>query len=187
VRGLCSPSSVIIPESLSVSLIRYLWSGGWQFVVVVIEGLFLEPGPVLPLSRVPPLFKGFWSIQIDTGVSQRVGKASGKEPKCCWVIKIHMCLVSQHLKLRDVLIDVSTSHLEFLKVIMSLLLLGIVYKGSLEVFFKYCPRGSSIKFIWVILYLVQPIVVPLDPSLSFLSSNTPHEVGTLLIRVLGYS
>jgi hypothetical protein len=111
------------------------------------DGLFLEPSPVLSLSGVPPLLKGFWSIQIDTGISQRVGKSSGKKPKCHWIIKIHVRLMSQHLELRDVLIDISTGHLEFLKFILSLLLLGIVHKGSLEVFFKYCLRGSSIKFI----------------------------------------
>jgi hypothetical protein len=69
---------------------------------------------------------------------------------------------------------------------MGLLLLSIVYKGPLEVFLKYCPGGSSIELIWVILYLVQPIIVPLDPAPSLLSSNAPHEVGTLLVRVPGY-
>jgi hypothetical protein len=60
--------------------------------------------------------------------------------------------MSQHLKLRDVLIDVSTSHLEFLKFILGFLLLGVVHEGSLEVFFKYYLRRSPIKFFWVILY-----------------------------------
>jgi hypothetical protein len=114
--------------------------------LVAMKGLFLEPSPMLSLSGVPLLLKGFWSIQINASISQRVGKASGTESKCCWIIKIHMHHVSQHLELRDVLINVSTSHLEFLKVIMGLLLLGIVYKGPFKVFFKYCPRGSSIEF-----------------------------------------
>jgi hypothetical protein len=95
--------------------------------------------------------------------------------------------VSQHLELRDILIDVSTGHLEFLKLILSLLLLGIIYKGSLEVFFKYYPRGSSIEFLWVIFYSVQPIVIPLDPSSSLLCPNASHEVGALLVGVSGYS
>ena len=94
--------------------------------------------------------------------------------------------MSQHLELRDVFIDVPTSHLKFLKVIMGLLLLGIVHKGPLEVFLKYYPGGPSIEFIWVILYLVQPIVVSLDPASSLLPSNAPHEVGALPIRVLSY-
>jgi hypothetical protein len=151
----------------------------------MIKGLFLELSPMLSLSGVPLLLKGFWSIQIDASISHRVGKASGIESKCCWIIKIYMRHVSQHLELRDVLINVSTSHLEFLKVIMGLLLLGIVHKGLFEVFFKYCPRGPSIEFLWVSFYLVQPVVVPLDPSLSFLSSYASHEVGTLLEGVLG--
>jgi len=57
------------------------------------DGLFLEPSPVLSLSRVPPLLKGFWSIQIDTGVGQSIGKSSGKEPKCRWIVKIHVRLM----------------------------------------------------------------------------------------------
>ena len=149
------------------------------------EGLFLEPSPVLPLSGVPPLLEGFWSIQVNTGVSQTIGETFGKESKCCWIVQIHMCLVTKHLELRDVFIDVSTGHLEFLQVIMGLLLLGIVHKGSLEVFFKYCPRGSSIEFVRISLYLIQPIVVPLDPSPSLLSSDAPHEVGAFLEWVLG--
>jgi hypothetical protein len=95
--------------------------------------------------------------------------------------------VSQHLEFRDVFINVSTGHFEFLKVIMGLLLLGVVHKGSLEVFFKYCPRGSSIEFFWVTLYTIQPVIVPLDPALSFLSSDAFHEVGTLLVVVLSNS
>jgi len=91
------------------------------------------------------------------------------------------------LELRDVFIDVSIGHLEFLKLILSLLLLGVIHKGSLEVFFDYYLRGSSIKFLWVIFHSVQPIIVPLDPPLSFLSSNASHEVGALLVRVPGYS
>jgi len=91
------------------------------------------------------------------------------------------------LELRDVFIDVSTSHLKFLKLVLSLLLLGIVYEGSLEIFFKYCPRGSPIEFLWVIFHCVQPVIVPLDPSSSFLSSNVSHKVGALLVRVSGYS
>jgi len=82
VRGLRSPSSSVIPESLPASLVRYLWFGSWWLVVVVMDGLFLEPSPMLSLSGVPPLLKRFWSIQIDTGISQRVGKSSGKEPEC---------------------------------------------------------------------------------------------------------
>ena len=82
-RGLCSPSSVVVPKSLPASLVGYLWFGGWQFVAVAMEGLFLEPGPVLSLGGVPPLLKGFWSIQTNTGVGQRVGKGSGKESECC--------------------------------------------------------------------------------------------------------
>jgi len=96
-----------------------------------------------------------------------------------------MHLVSKHLELRDVFIDVPTSHLEFLKVIMGLLLLGIVYKGSLEVFSKYCSEGPFIEFIWISLYLIQPVVVSLDPPSSFLSSDASHEVGTLLVGVSG--
>jgi hypothetical protein len=95
--------------------------------------------------------------------------------------------MSQHLELGDILIDASTHHLEFLEFILSLLLLGVVHKGSLEVFFKYYPRGSSIKFLQVFFYPVQPIVVPLDPSSSFLCSDVSHEVGALLVRVSGYS
>jgi hypothetical protein len=98
-----------------------------------------------------------------------------------------MHLVSKHLELRDVFIDVSTGHLEFLKVIMGLLLLGIVHKGSFEVFFKYCPGGPSIEFVWISFYLIQPVVVSLDPSSSFLSSDVSHEVGTLLVGVFGDS
>jgi len=91
------------------------------------------------------------------------------------------------LELRDVLVNVSTGHLEFLKLILSLLLLGVIYEGSLEIFFEYYPRGSSVKFLWVFFYSIQPVVVSLDPSSSFLSSNVPHEVGALLVMVLGYS
>jgi hypothetical protein len=185
VRGLWSPSSVVILESLPVSLVRYLWFGGWWSVVVMMKGLFLEPSPVLSLGRVPPLLEGFWSIQIDTGISQTVRETSGKESKCCWIIQIHMHLVSKHLELRDVFVDVSTSHLELLKVIMGLLLLSVIHKGSLEVFFQDCPGGPSIKFVWIGFYLIQPVVVPLDPSSSFLSSDASHEVGTLLVGVLG--
>ena len=90
-RGLGSPSFVIVLESLPASLVGYLWFRGRWFVIVTVEGLFLKLSPVLSLSRVPLLLKGFWSIQINTGVSQRVGKTSGKEPKCCWIVKIHMC------------------------------------------------------------------------------------------------
>jgi hypothetical protein len=91
------------------------------------------------------------------------------------------------LELRDVLIDVSTSYLEFLKFVLGFLLLGIVHKGLLEVFFKYCPGGPFIEFFWVFFYSVQPIIVPLDPSSSFLHSNASHEVGTLLVMISGYS
>jgi hypothetical protein len=58
-----------------------------------------------------------------------------------------MRLVPQHLELINILIDVSLSHLEFLKVIIGLLLLGIVYKGSFEVLFEYCLGGPSIEFL----------------------------------------
>jgi hypothetical protein len=92
--------------------------------------------------------------------------------------------MSKHLKLRDVFVNESTGHLEFLKVIMGLLLLGIVHKGSLEIFFKHCPRGPSIEFVWISLYLIQPVIVSLDPSLNFLSSDASHEVGAFLIWVL---
>ena len=88
------------------------------------------------------------------------------------------------MELRNIFIDISAGHAKFLKVVMGLLLLGIIHKGSFEVFFKYCPRGSSIEFFWVAFHTIQPIIVSLDPASSFLSSNAPHEVGTLLVVVL---
>jgi hypothetical protein len=61
--------------------------------------------------------------------------------------------VSQHLELRNIFIDISAGHAKFLKVVMGLLLLGIVYKGSPGVFFKHCPRGSVKEFV-IIFYSV---------------------------------
>jgi hypothetical protein len=94
--------------------------------------------------------------------------------------------MAQHLELRDILIDVSCNHLEFLELVMGFLLLGVVHEGSPKVFFEYCLRRSSQKFVFIILHPVQPVVVPLDPSSSFLSSNVSHEVGAFLVRVPGY-
>ena len=94
-----------------------------------------------------------------------------------------MGLMSQHLELGNIFIDISSSHPKFLEIIMGLFLLGIVDKGPLEVVFKYFPGGPSIEFTRIIFCLIQPVVVPVDPSSSLLSSDSSHEVGTLLIGV----
>jgi hypothetical protein len=69
---------------------------------------------------------------------------------------------------------------------MGLLLLGIVHKGLLEIFFKHCPEESVQEFIIIFFYVVQPVIVLLDPFLSLLSSNASYKVGTLLKGVFGY-
>jgi hypothetical protein len=98
-----------------------------------------------------------------------------------------MLLISQHLELGNIFINISISHSEFLKVIIGLLLLCIVYKGLLKVFFKYCPEGSVQEFIDILFYIVQLIIVLLDPSLGLLSSNIFHKVGAFIVGVSGYS
>jgi hypothetical protein len=65
-----------------------------------------------------------------------------------------MLLMSQHLELENIFINISISHSEFLKVIIGLLLLCIVHKGLLKVFFKYCLGGSVQEFIDILFYTV---------------------------------
>jgi hypothetical protein len=77
------------------------------FVVVAMESLLLQEALVLPLRGVPPLLEGFRSFQIDTGISQGFGETSGKESESGRIVEIHASEMSEHLELRDELVDVS--------------------------------------------------------------------------------